>query len=159
MTALASLQPTTPSAAPATSTLAPEAPQFIAEGRPVNGKFNFYPRAAGVGTQQFDKQGFDRVGPSSQGWARTERQSDGSWRTTIEVPYGVHLGGTATTSGQTDRFVTLIYASKHQPRLNDKGRLFISGTEISGAFLERKLAELKLPLPDFRNFTVTDLQD
>jgi hypothetical protein len=140
-------------AAVSPSTPAPPAPQLVANGRPVNRGFNFYPSAAGIGDQQFDKIGFDRVGPSSQGHAETELQRDGNWLTTINVPYGVHLGGEAEVNGETDRYTKLSFTSKQQPTLNGDGRLFISGREISGEFLERKLAELNLPPPDFRNFT------
>jgi hypothetical protein len=75
------------------------------------------------------------------------------------VPYGLHLGGSARIDGQTDCFVTLSFASKQQPTLNGEGRLFVSGREIGGKFLESKLAELKLKLPDFRNFVYTDLKE
>jgi hypothetical protein len=152
MTMLSPLQPMTPSSVPQSAPTS-AAPPLVASGRPVNGSFNFFPRAAGIGDQQFDKIGFDRVGPSSQGFARTQRQSDGNWLTTIDVPYGVHLGGAAKVNGETDRYATLSFTSKQQPTLNGDGRLFVSGKEISGEFLERKLVDMKLPPPDFRNFT------
>ncbi len=88
--ALPSTMPPSPASPVASSA---SGAQQMANGRPVNGEYNFYPRAAGVGKEQFDRLGFDKVGPSSQGWAHTVPQRDGSWLTTINVPYGVHLGG------------------------------------------------------------------
>jgi hypothetical protein len=120
--------------------------------RPVNGEYNFSPRAAGIGKEQFDKIGFDKVGPSSQGWARTTKQHDGSWLTTINVPYGVHLGGAAKENGDTDRYTTLSFKSQQQPSLDGKSRLFISGREITGDLLQNQLAKLGLNPPDFTHF-------
>jgi hypothetical protein len=113
------------------------------------GFYSFSPRAAGVGDQQFDKIGIDR---STTLWATTQKQSDGSWRTEITVPYGKQIGGHDGMTG-ADRYTTLSYASKQQPTKNAEGRLFVSGVEISGDFVERQLVKLNLPLPDFRNFT------
>jgi hypothetical protein len=152
MTLVSPAQPMAPTAVPQMPP-ASAAEQLVANGRPVNGGFNFFPRAAGIGEQQFDKIGFDKVGPSSQGWARTAQQRDGSWLTTIDVPHGVHLGGSAKINGDTDRYTTLSFKSQQQPTQNGEGRLFISGREITGDLLENQLAKLGLPLPDFRNFT------
>jgi hypothetical protein len=152
MTFVSPVQPMASAAMPQ-NTPAAAAPQLVANSRPVNGSFNFFPRAAGIGNQQFDKLGFDKVGPSSQGWARTAQQRDGSWLTTIDVPHGVHLGGSARINGDTDRFTTLSFKSQQQPTLSNDSRLFISGREITGDLLENQLAKLGLPLPDFRHFT------
>jgi hypothetical protein len=143
---------TPPSSTPPAASGAIAAAPTASGLRPVNGGYNFYPSAAGIGKQQFDKLGFDKVGPSSQGSAHTAQQRDGSWLTTINVPYGVHLGGSAEVNGPTDRFTTLSFKSQKQPTLNSDGRLFLDGREISGDLLEKRLAELGLDLPDFTNF-------
>jgi hypothetical protein len=124
--------------------------QAPSNGRPAIGFYSFSPRAAGVGEQQFDRIGIDRVGPSSTLWASTRQQDDGSWRTEITVPYGRQIGGHDGMTG-ADRYTTLSYASKQQPTKNAEGRLFVSGVEISGDLLERQLAKLSLPLPDWRS--------
>lgn len=142
--------PSTPSTP---QTAAAPTKQDAANGRPVSGSYDFRPSPAGVGNQQFDKLGFDKVGPSSQGHARTEKQDDGSWLTTIDVPHGVHLGGAAPINGDTDRYTTLSFKSQQQPTRNSEGRLFISGREITGDLLENQLAKLGLKVPDFRDFT------
>lgn len=138
----------------ASSPLPPSVAQASANGRAVSGGFNFFPRAAGVGAQQFDKVGFDKVGPSSQGWAQAKQQPDGSWRTEIRVPYGKQLGGNAPMDSGTDRRTTMVFSSLQPPTLNSEGRLFISGHEISGDFLEGQLAKLGLPPPDWREFVL-----
>ena len=132
----------------------PSVTQASANGRPVNGGYNFSPRAAGIGHEQFDKIGFDKVGPSSQGWAQTRQQKDGSWSTEIRVPHGKQLGGNAPMDSSTDRRVTMTFLSKQPPTLNGQGRLFISGREITGAFLEGELAKRGLPAPDWREFVL-----
>lgn len=143
---------TSPAAAPPHASSASDAHSVAGAQRPVSGEFNFYPRAAGIGKEQFDKIGFDKVGPSSQGWARTAQQRDGSWLTTIDVPYGVHLGGSAKVNSDTDRFTTMKFRSQQQPTLNGEGRLIISGREITGDLLQNQLLKLGRDLPDFRNF-------
>lgn len=122
--------------------------QGSTNARALDGPFNFSPRAAGIGKQQFDKIVFDKVGPSSQGWGRTSQQVDGSWRTEIDVPFGDQLGG-----HHADRRTTLSFVSKQPPTLDNAGHLFISGREISGDFLEGQLAKLNLPVPDWSKFT------
>jgi hypothetical protein len=147
------LQLATPPSLLSPAASSPNEAPLLAGGRRPNGEFAFTPRAAGVGKDQFDKIGFDRVGPSSQGHARTAQQRDGSWLTKIDVPYGVHLGGSAKINGDTDRYVTLPFESRQQPVLDSEGRLSISGREITGDLLQGQLTKLGLQPPDFRNFT------
>jgi hypothetical protein len=52
MTFVSTAQPMPASMPQSTPPTAP--PQLVANGRPVNGSFDFFPRAAGVGNEQFD---------------------------------------------------------------------------------------------------------
>jgi hypothetical protein len=121
--------------------------QAPSNSRPMVGFYSFSPRAAGVGEQQFDKIGIDR---STTLWATTRQQGD-SWRTDITVPCGKQIGGHDGMTG-ADRYTTLSYTSRQPPTKNDAGRLFVSGVEISGDFVEKQLAKLNLPLPDYRSY-------
>jgi hypothetical protein len=142
-----------PAASP-TSNNAPPADARAANitGRPVEGRTMIFIPAAGlpVGSQQTDKIGFDRTGPSTTLYATVTRQSDGKWLTQIAVPYGEQRGGDAIRG--TDLSTTLTFISKDQPTLNQRGQLQVSGQRIDGNFLESRLHGLKLPLPDYTNF-------
>jgi hypothetical protein len=128
-------------------------------GRPAQGSQAIFVPAAGLphGTQQTDKIGFDRTGPSTTLNATITRQADGKWLTQIAVPYGEQRGGDAMSG--TDLTKTLSFVSKDQPTVGARGELHVGGQRIDGNFLESRLHGLKLPLPDYSNFRYGGAED